>query len=111
MAAQGEGKVMLGFLVRRCAHAIGHEPSPEEFAAWANTFREEPWDRPTYLFGRAISVAEAEVILRHPGRAVRTRLGPPTTLATMQEGGEAAPVGGRVVLLRRADRVRNAGQK
>lgn len=106
----GEGKIMLGFLVRRCAHAIGHEPSPEEFAAWANTFREEPWDRPTYLFGRPISVAEAEVILRNPGRAVRTRLGPPTSPAC-QEGREVAPVDGRVIVLRPLDRRRNATQK
>jgi len=61
-------KMMLGFVVRRCAVAIGHEPSPDEFAAWANCYRDG--DRTVYLFGRPISVDEARVILRHPGRSV-----------------------------------------
>lgn len=98
MSGENEGKIMLGFLVRRCATAIGHEPSAEEFAAWANCFREEPWDRPSFLFGRPISVAEAEVILRHPGRMVRTRLTPPRV--TSEQGRVAADAGSRVVLLR-----------
>ena len=28
--------MMLGFIVRRCAADIGHPPSPDEFAKWAN---------------------------------------------------------------------------
>ena len=31
-----ESKMMLGFIVRRCAADIGHMPSPDEFAKWAN---------------------------------------------------------------------------
>jgi hypothetical protein len=68
-------KMMLGFVVRRCANAIGHNPSPEEFTAWANTYREE--GRAVYLFGRPISVREAEVILRHPARPVSARMAKP----------------------------------
>jgi len=64
-------KMMLGFVVRRCAAALGHEPTAEEFAAWANQQREG--DRAFYLFGRAISVSEARVILGHRGRPVTAR--------------------------------------
>jgi len=64
-------KMMLGFVVRRCAVAVGHEPSPEEFAAWANT--QQDGDRTFCLFGRPISVGEARLILRHPGRPVTAR--------------------------------------
>ena len=63
--------MMLGFVVRRCAVAIGHEPSAEEFAAWANTYRDG--DRTVYLFGRRISVDEARLIMRHRGRPVTAR--------------------------------------
>lgn len=65
--------MMLGFVVRRCANAIGHDPSPAEFAAWANTYHDEDQKRTVYLFGRAITVREAEMILRHPARAVSAR--------------------------------------
>jgi hypothetical protein len=64
-------KMMLGFVVRRCAAAVGHEPSPREFAEWANNYREG--ERTVFLFGRPISVREAHVILRHPARAVSAR--------------------------------------
>ena len=64
-------KMMLGFVVRRCATAIGHDPSAEEFTAWANTYHDG--ERTTYLFGRAISVAEARLIMRHRGRPVSAR--------------------------------------
>jgi hypothetical protein len=63
--------MMLGFVVRRCAVAVGHEPSAEEFAAWANAQREG--ERRFCLFGRPISVQEARLILRHPGRPVTAR--------------------------------------
>lgn len=66
-------RMMLGFVVRRCAHAIGHDPTAAEFAAWANTYRARPEDPAVFLFGRAIGVAEAEVILRHPSREVASR--------------------------------------
>ena len=71
----GEGnnnRLMLGFIVRRCAREIGHPPTPEEFAAWANS-REENGQRYT-LFGRPISPSAARIILRHPGRIVTARL-------------------------------------
>src|SRR5689334_9203877 len=64
-------KMMLGFVVRRCAVAIGHDPSPEEFAVWANSYHDG--DRTVYLFGRPISVGEARVILRHRARPVSAR--------------------------------------
>ena len=62
---------MLGFLVRECVVALGHAPTPEELAAWANGCRDERG--PFCLFGRAITPAEARVILRHPGREVTVR--------------------------------------
>jgi hypothetical protein len=70
-------KMMIGFVVRRCANAIGHDPSAAEFAAWANTYHDEESNRVTYLFGRPISVREAEVILRHPSREVSARSAKP----------------------------------
>jgi hypothetical protein len=67
--------MMLGFVVRRCAVALGHDPSPEEFATWANMQQEG--ERTFCLFGRAISVAEARLILRHRGRPVTARTAAP----------------------------------
>jgi hypothetical protein len=64
-------KMMLGFVVRRCAVALGHEPSAEEFAAWANDCCEG--DRRFSLFGRPITVSEACLLLRHPARVVSAR--------------------------------------
>jgi hypothetical protein len=64
-------KMMLGFVVRRCAVDVGHQPTAEEFAAWANEQRDGL--RTFCLFGRPISVPEARLILRHPGREVTTR--------------------------------------
>ena len=65
-------KMTLGFIVRRCAREIGHPPTPEEFAAWANS-REENGQHYS-LFGRPISPSTARIILRHPGRLVTARL-------------------------------------
>ncbi len=65
-------KMMLGFIVRRCAREIGHPPTPEEFAEWANN-REENGVRYS-LFGREISVSAAKIILTQPGRMVSARL-------------------------------------
>jgi hypothetical protein len=64
-------KMMLGFVVRRCAAAIGHDPSAEEFTAWANTYHDG--ERTINLFGRPISIAEARLIMRHRGRPVTAR--------------------------------------
>lgn len=67
----GSGKMMLGFVVRECSVALGHEPSPQELAEWANHQQD---DRGEFcLFGRAITPAEARVILAHPGRPVSVR--------------------------------------
>jgi len=67
-------RIMLGFVVRQCARVVGHAPSPEELAAWANEQRDE---RGCYaIFGRAITADEARVILRHPSRLVTVRPGP-----------------------------------
>jgi len=64
-------KMMLGFVVRRCAVALGHPPTPDELAGWANGQRDA---RGEYkVFGRAITVEEARVIMRHPGRMVTVR--------------------------------------
>src|SRR3954469_9318803 len=65
-------KMMLGFIVRRCAREIGHPPTPEEFADWANN--QEDNGRRYSLFGRAISVSAARIILSQPGRMVSARL-------------------------------------
>ena len=63
-------KMMIGFVVRRCTVELGHPPSAAEFAAWAN-------GGDVRLFGRAISVAEAGVILRHQARLVSARSAAP----------------------------------
>jgi len=65
-------KMMLGFIVRRCARDIGHPPTPEEFAEWANN--QEDNGRRYSLFGHPISASAARIILRHPGRMVTARL-------------------------------------
>jgi hypothetical protein len=64
-------KMMLGFVVRRCTVALGHSPSPAEFAEWAN--RQCNDGEPYCLFGRPITEREAALILRHPGRPVSAR--------------------------------------
>ena len=65
-------RMMLGFIVRRCARDLGHPPTPEEFAEWANN-QEENGERYS-LFGRPLSPSAAGIILRHPGRLVTARL-------------------------------------
>ncbi len=65
------GKMMLGFVVRECTVALGHAPTPDELAEWANHQED---DRGEFcLFGRAITPAGARVILAHPGRPVSVR--------------------------------------
>ncbi len=67
-------KVMLGFVVRQCAVALGRAPTAAELACWANEQRDA---RGRYrIFGRAITAKEAAVMLRHPGRLVTVRPGP-----------------------------------
>ena len=73
-AVRDSPKVMLGFLVRQCAVALGRQPSPAELCEWANNQRD---NRGQYrLFGRQITVEDAALILKHPGRLVSVRPGP-----------------------------------
>jgi hypothetical protein len=67
----GPPKMMLGFIVRRCAAELGHMPSPLEFAAWANEQREN--GRQFCLFGKPISPLAAQIMFRQPGRMVTVR--------------------------------------
>ncbi len=67
----GASRIVLGFLVRECAVDLGHVPSAVELAAWANARGDDKGA--CCLFGRAITVEEARVILRHPGREVTVR--------------------------------------
>ncbi len=64
----GESKMMLGFIVRRCAADLGHNPSPDEFATWANG--NDRKDNQLCLFGREISSEAAKVMFSQPGRLV-----------------------------------------
>lgn len=73
MSVGGLPKISIGFVVRRCTLALGHHPSPREFSVWANTAGEHG----AAVFGRKISVQEAEVILRHLGRPVTSRTAQP----------------------------------
>lgn len=59
-------KMMLGFVVRRCVVALGHQPTAAEFADWANSGN-------VRLFGRPITEADAGVILRHRARLVTAK--------------------------------------
>ena len=60
--------MMLGFIVRRCAAELGHTPSPDEFAAWAN--RQKQNGKSFCLFGKEISPSVAKVMFSQPGRMV-----------------------------------------
>ena len=61
-------RMMLGFVVRQCAVELGHSPEPAELVEWANNRR---GFKGTYrVFGRMISIEEAELILRNLDRLV-----------------------------------------
>jgi len=66
----GEAKMMLGFIVRRCAADLGHNPSPDEFAAWANGNNNGKKGSRLCLFGTEISSSAAKVMFSQPGRLV-----------------------------------------
>ena len=66
-------KMMLGFIVRRCAADIGHTPTPDEFAAWAHG--ESQRGKGSCLFGKPISPTIAQIMFRQPGRLVTVRPG------------------------------------
>ena len=65
---QSAPKMMLGFIVRRCAADIGHTPTPDEFAAWANGQNRN--GKGYCLFGKPISPTIAQIMFRQPGRLV-----------------------------------------
>ncbi len=72
VADNGKGqKVMLGFVVRRCARELGHTPTPHEFAAWANNQSLD--GEPYHIFGQAISAEAAKIMLRSLDRLVTVR--------------------------------------
>jgi hypothetical protein len=64
----GDAKMMLGFIVRRCAADIGHTPTPDEFAKWANGYHQH--GKRLCLFGKEISASHAKVMFSQPGRLV-----------------------------------------
>ena len=63
-----ESKMMLGFIVRRCAADIGHTPTADEFAKWANGDHLKGSRR--CLFGKEISPTAAKLMFSQPGRLV-----------------------------------------
>ena len=75
-------KMMLGFIVRRCAAELGHTPTPEEFAQWANGHGDNGDSH--CLFGKQITAAAAKVMFRQPGRLVTVS---PEGLARISKGG------------------------
>lgn len=68
LSKNDDAKIMLGFIVRRCAADLGHTPSPDEFAKWANG--DNLKGRRFCLFGREISPSAAKVMFSQPGRLV-----------------------------------------
>ncbi len=90
-------KMMIGFVVRRCAVDVGHQPSPEEFATWANGLKNG--NRNRSLFGRPITVDEARVILRHPARVVTARSASPAERFVPDDGMPKAGAAGTVISL------------
>jgi len=67
-ARNGESKIMLGFIVRRCAADLGHPPTPVEFAKWANGGYQG--GKRFCLFGKEISPSAAKIMFDQPGRLV-----------------------------------------
>jgi hypothetical protein len=65
---EAKRRMMLGFVVRQCAVELGHSPDAGELAEWANN--RSGFKGSYRVFGRAISVEEAEIILRSPERLV-----------------------------------------
>jgi len=65
---QPPNKMMLGFIVRRCAADLGHTPTPDEFAGWANGHGRNGDSH--CLFGKEISPAAAKIMFSQPGRMV-----------------------------------------
>ena len=68
-------RMMIGFVVRRCAVDLGRPPTAAEFAQWANHRGTNGTD--SALFGRPITEAEARVILSHQARLVTAKSAAP----------------------------------
>ena len=82
----GAPKMMLGFIVRRCAVDLGHNPTPDEFATWAN---EHDHNGQRYcLFGKPISSSVAKIMFSQPSRLVTVRL---EGLVKMPKGNGRSP--------------------
>ena len=79
-----DAKMMLGFIVRRCAAELGHNPTPEEFAAWANGNGAGKKSSDLCLFGKEISSSVAKVMFSQPGRLVTVS---PDGLARINKSG------------------------
>ena len=105
MAAPRLPKMMIGFVVRRCAVDLGHPPSPAEFALWANAGA----GRDVHLFGRPISEAEAGLILRHQARLVSAASAAPEE--QWLESAAPVPSAPNVVALAAARARRAAGRE
>ena len=74
MSADSEPlRIMLGFVVRQCAVALGHRPTAAELAEWANN--QHDGRRRYRIFGRPLTTEDARLILKHPGRLVTVRRG------------------------------------
>ena len=65
---ESNNKMMLGFIVRRCAAELGHPPTPDEFAGWANAHKQN--GKSYCLFGKEISSSAAKLMFTQPGRMV-----------------------------------------
>jgi hypothetical protein len=65
-------KMMIGFVVRRCAVELGRTPTASEFAQWANKHRGEEGEHGR-IFGRSITEGEARLILAHQARLVSAK--------------------------------------
>jgi hypothetical protein len=102
-------KMMLGFVVRRCAVEVGHQPSPEEFAAWANSHNDG--GRKRRLFGRPITVDEARVILRHRARVVTARSASPYERFVPEEEMPKPAASGTIISLPRVRAILKARAK
>jgi hypothetical protein len=76
-------RMMIGFIVRRCAVDLGRSPNAAEFAAWAN--EQNDGDRPFCLFGRPIDEREAAVILKHRARLVSAKSASPDEVYVEEE--------------------------
>jgi len=88
-------KMMLGFVVRRCAVDLGHSPNAAELAAWANNHSEH--GRPHCLFGHPITEREAGVILKHQARLVSAKSAAEHECYVEEDESAQPPAGSNVV--------------